>query len=82
MREYAIELIPVKIYKKGLMFLTAKTVKVITNYLITKASKGVFITVNLFQCFPVFWNHEGFKKFASPINRQRKALQYCKLTDC
>ena len=69
MREYAIELIPVKIYKKGLMFLMAKTVKVITNHLITKASKGIFRTVNLFQCFPVFWNHEGFKKFASPLNR-------------
>ena len=46
MRKYAIELIPVKSYKKGLVFLVAKTVKDITNYLTTKASKGVFTTVN------------------------------------
>ena len=42
MRKYAIELIPVKSYKKGLCF----TVKDITNHLITKASKGIFTTVN------------------------------------
>ena len=46
MREYAIELIPAKSYKKGLVFLVAKTVKDITNHLITKARKGFFTTVN------------------------------------
>ena len=46
MREYAIELIPVKSYKKGLVYLVAKTVKDIANHLITKASKGVFTIVN------------------------------------
>ena len=46
MREYAIELIPVKSYKKGLVILVAKTIKDIPNDLITKVSKGVFTTVN------------------------------------
>ena len=46
MREYDIELIPVKSYKKGLVFLVTKTVKDITDHLINKASKGVFTTVN------------------------------------
>ena len=35
-----------KSHKKGLIFLVAKTVKDITKHLITKASKGVFTTVN------------------------------------
>ena len=42
-RKYAIELIPVKSYKKGLMFPVVKSVKDIT---LAKASKGVFTIVN------------------------------------
>ena len=45
MTEYAIGSIPVKNYKKGLVFLVAKTVKYITNHLITEASKESFTKV-------------------------------------
>ena len=46
MRKNSIELIPAKSYKKGLVFLVAKTVKGIRNGLIAKASKCVFTTIN------------------------------------
>ena len=45
MTEYAIGSIPVKNYKKGLVFLVAKTVKYIINHLITEASKDIFTKV-------------------------------------
>ena len=35
------ELIPVKSYKKGLVFLVEKTVKDITNHLIAEANKDL-----------------------------------------
>ena len=46
MRKNSIELIPAKSYKKGLVFLVAKTVKSIRHGLIAKASKCVFTTIN------------------------------------
>ena len=41
-RKYAIESVPVKIYKKGLIFLITKTVKDIKNHLL-KLSKKVLL---------------------------------------
>ena len=44
-RKYPIELIPVKSYKKGLIFPVVKTMKDLTNHWL-KASKGVFTIAN------------------------------------
>ena len=42
--KYSTELIPVKSYKKDLIFLVAKTLKDITNHSL-RASKGVFTKI-------------------------------------
>ena len=70
--EYAIRLIPVKSYKKGVVFLVAKTVKDITDYLISKASKGVFTTVNpsiYSNASQYFGAIKACKKLANLINK-------------
>ena len=71
-REYAIELIPIKSYKKGLMFLLAKTIKDIINHLIAQASKGVFTKINV-SIYSDASQYSGdikaCKKLVSPINR-------------
>ena len=51
MKENVIELIPVKIYKKGLLFLVAKTVRDITNHFTTKAK--AFSQQSMPQLIPV-----------------------------
>ena len=51
-REYAFEKIPVKSYKKGLIFPLVKAVKVINHWL--KLAKGVFTIANDSVYFHVF----------------------------
>ena len=59
-RKYGTEWIPAKSYNKDLKFLEVKTVKDVTNHLL-KLEKVSFTVANacLFQCFSVFWVHEG-----------------------
>ena len=69
-----------KSYKKGLVFLVAKTVK-----LSQINHKGVFTIANSsIDSNPSQYSGaiKACKKFAFPLNRKRKALQYYKLTDC
>ena len=46
-----------KIYKKGLILLVAKVVKDKTNHLLNHFHNSQCFS--LFQCFPVFWGHQG-----------------------
>ena len=62
-KKYAIELIPVKFYRKGFIFFVAKTVKDITNHLLMLA-KVFSQCLSLFQCFPL------------PVNKKRETLHY------
>ena len=59
-RKYGTEWILVKSCNNDLEFLEVKTVKGITNNLL-KLGKVFFTVANacLFQCFSVFWVHEG-----------------------
>ena len=63
------ELIPVKSYKKGLVFLLAKTVKDITNHLLKLAKAFSQQLLPQFNAFQNSGAIKACKKIAFPMNR-------------